>query len=196
MRSGMSVRATTRDMARRGALALVLVCVVGAGRAEAQGEPGGWLLTPFLGIGFGGNLENAPATGGVAFGYSGPRIGFEFELARLHAEQGFPIAFETNVWSYAVNGIYSFTDDRGFTPYALAGIAWQRASADLSALPGGPFPFDDTTTEASFNIGVGLRTMLSEQAGLRIDLRYTNGNDLAPDFWRIAAGFVWRFGVR
>jgi hypothetical protein len=38
--------------------------------------------------------------------------------------------------------------------------------------------------------------MLTSNAGLRVELRYTNGKDLAPDFWRVSAGFLWRFGRR
>jgi opacity protein-like surface antigen len=188
-------------------LALALL-VLGGGfvKAEAQQPPPppqqqpslffderAWEITPFIGIAFGGGLDTTPATGGVAVGYGGRGWGFEGEIARLKAEQGVPTPFEFTTWTVMVNGTYGF-EREGFTPYGLFGVGFQRVNADLSDVPG-EFP-DDSATEFAWNIGVGLKSMLTHRAGLRADARYVSGRNLAPNFVRLYGGFIWRIGVQ
>jgi opacity protein-like surface antigen len=186
-------------------LALALLVLGGwFTKAEAQQPPPqqqpslffderAWEVTPFIGAAFGGSLETTPATGGVAIGYGGRGWGFEGEIARLKAEQGVPTPFEFTTWTFMLNGTYGF-EREGFTPYGLFGVGFQRVNADLSPVPG-VFP-DDSATKFAWNLGAGLKSMLTRRAGLRADVRYVGGRDLAPDFVRLYGGFIWRFGMQ
>jgi opacity protein-like surface antigen len=174
------------------AAAFLLMTCAGAS-AQAVTEDA-WTLTPFLGVVFGGNVENAPATGGVALGYGGRGLGVEGDLAYFKAEQGVLSQFDTAVWLYGLNVLWQFAPRGSAIPYALGGIAWQRTSADLEGIPGTVAVEDGAT--ASFTFGGGLKAMLAERAGIRLDLRYVNGRDLAPDFWRLYGGVTWKFGLR
>jgi hypothetical protein len=51
---------------------------------------------------------------------------------------------------------------------------------------------DDTSTQFAWNWGGGIKSAISDRFGLRADLRYVNGDDLAPDHWRLYGGFVIR----
>ena len=55
-----------------------------------------------------------------------------------------------------------------------------------------PLVTDDTSTVLSWNFGGGLKTAMNERWGLRTDLRYFNGDDFAPDHWRLYAGVILR----
>ncbi len=182
----------------------ILLLFAGTGTAAAQApqvssfdpDAAGWIVTPFLGIAFGGKLETAPATGGVSIAYGGRTLGFDGEIARMKGEQGRPERFETTVWTFGLNVTYDFDTERAFSPYGLAGIVFQRASADFSELVTIP-EIESTDTATSWNVGAGIRTSLTERAGIRIDLRYISGRgDLAPDFVRLYAGFMWRLTPR
>jgi opacity protein-like surface antigen len=177
----------------------VLILTLGVAKADAQQQPSlfmedrAWEVTPFIGVGFGGNLETSPGTGGVAFGYGGRGFGFEGEIARLRGEQGTPTPFDFTTWTFMLNGLYGF-EREGFTPYGLFGIGVQRVSADLTAIPG---EFDATDSSFAWNVGAGLKTWLTHRAGLRADVRYIGGRGpIGPDFVRLYGGFIWRFGLQ
>lgn len=63
--------------------------------------PEAFNITPFVGFDFGGNLENTPATFGVALGCGlTTRFAIEGELsAAPGAEQGVITQFDTSLWS-------------------------------------------------------------------------------------------------
>jgi opacity protein-like surface antigen len=153
-------------------------------------EPEGLTLTPFLGFGFGGDYENTPASFGAALGYGmSPRVSVEGELYFAPGgEQGELVEFDSSIWSASANVLYHFTGE-DFTPYVTAGIGI--LSADTEAEMTGLIS-DDTSTEFAWNWGGGLKSAISERFGLRADLRYVNGDDLAPDHWRMYGGFVVR----
>jgi len=67
-------------------------------------------LTPFVGLGFAGNLENTPGTFGAALGYGWtPRVTVEGDFfVAPGGEQGVIEAFDTNVWSLSANVLYHF----------------------------------------------------------------------------------------
>jgi opacity protein-like surface antigen len=185
---------TTSEIGRY-TVALTAVLVLGAASASAQAvADDSWNVTPFLGVVFGGNVEDAPATGGLALGYGGSGLGVEGEVAYFSAEQGVLTRFDTSVWLFGINVLWEFAPRGRAIPYALGGIAWQRVDADLADVPGSIDVESDTT--ASFAFGGGLKTMLGERVGIRLDLRYVNGNDLAPDFWRLYGGITAKFGLR
>jgi opacity protein-like surface antigen len=150
-------------------------------------------ITPFVGFDFGGNLENTPATFGVALGYGiTSRIAVEGELsAAPGAEQGVITQFDTSLWSLTGNLLYHFVvPDANFTPYAAAGLGLLSGNADVEAMT--DLVDDDTTTVFGFNFGGGIKTAMNSNWGLRADLRYFNGDDFAPDHWRFYGGVVLR----
>lgn len=163
-----------------------------AGPAPLPVEPEAFTLTPFLGFGFSGNLENTPATFGVALGYGlTPNVAVEADLSFAPGgEQGVITEFDTSVWSLSGNVLYHFTPDLDFTPYVAAGLGILSGDADVEDLT--PLVTDDTSTVFAWNFGGGLKTAMSERWGLRADLRYFNGDDFAPDHWRLFGGVVIR----
>jgi opacity protein-like surface antigen len=153
-------------------------------------EPESFNITPFLGFGTGGDLENVPATFGAALGYGlNERWSVEGEFAYTpNSEQGILTEFDTRVWTLSANALYHFRTEN-FSPYLTAGLGLIGAEADL---PGPIADTDDGTTELAWNWGGGLKTAMNENWGLRADLRYFNGDDLAPDHWRLYGGLVFR----
>jgi opacity protein-like surface antigen len=154
-------------------------------------EPDGLTLTPFVGAGFSGNLESAPAALGIALGYGwSERVAFEGELSIApNASMGTPIEFDTSFWTLSANILYHFTQ-QSVTPYITAGLGVLGSSPDL---PTELFPgVDDRSTTFAWNIGAGVKTAISDRFGLRADLRHFNGSDLAPDHWRVYGGMVIR----
>lgn len=155
-------------------------------------EPEAFTLTPFLGVGFSGNLENAPAAFGVALGYGlTPRVAVEGDLSfSPNGEQGVITEFDTSVWSLSANLLYHFTPDYDVTPYVVGGLGILSGDADIEDVT--PLVTDDTSTVFAWNIGAGVKTAMSERWGLRGDLRFFNGDDFAPDHWRLFGGVVIR----
>jgi opacity protein-like surface antigen len=154
-------------------------------------EPDGLTLTPFVGAGFSGNLESAPAALGVALGYGwNERVALEGELSIApNASMGTPIEFDTSFWTLSANVLYHFTRE-SVTPYVTAGLGVLGSSPEI---PTELFPdVDDRSTTFAWNIGAGVKTAVTERFGLRADLRHFNGSDLAPDHWRLYAGVVVR----
>lgn len=153
-------------------------------------EPESFNLTPFLGFGVGGDFENTPATFGAALGYGiNERWSVEGELAFTPGgEQGTLIEFDTSVWTLSANALYHFTTEN-LSPYLTAGIGVLGADADLE---GTGIIDDDTTTDFAWNWGGGIKTAMNQNWGLRADLRFFNGEDLAPDHWRLYGGVIFR----
>ena len=158
--------------------------------APLMPEPEGLTLTPFLGFGFAGDFENTPASFGAALGYGmNSRVSVEGELYFAPGgEQGELVEFDSSVWSASANVLYHFLQ-QDFTPYVTGGIGLLGADteAESTGLIG-----DDTSTEFAWNWGGGVKSAISDRFGLRADLRYINGDELAPDHWRMYAGFVIR----
>lgn len=146
-------------------------------------------VTPFLGFGLGGDLENTPATFGAALGYGvNERWSVEGELAFTPGgEQGILTEFDTSIWTLSANVLYHFTADN-FSPYVTGGLGLMGADADIPAT----IDADDSTTEFAWNWGAGIKTAMNQNWGLRADLRFFNGDDLAPDHWRLYGGVVIR----
>jgi opacity protein-like surface antigen len=153
-------------------------------------EPDNFTLTPFIGVGFGGDLESAPATLGVAVAYGlTPRWAVEGDLHfEPDAEQGELFEFDTSLWALSANLLYHFTGER-VTPYVAAGLGFATVDANLEDTG---LLADDTSTELVWNWGGGIKTALSERFGIRADMRYFTGDDLVPDLWRIYGGVVIR----
>ncbi|HSK08645.1 MAG TPA: outer membrane beta-barrel protein [Vicinamibacterales bacterium] len=150
-----------------------------------------WIVTPFIGAGFSGDLQNSPLNLGAAVGYNvTSRVTVEGQFGYMGAEQGDVFRFDSNVWTLDANVLYHFTEqyaDRQWATYVALGLGMIRATADLE---GAPIleDLDDSTTKLAVNFGGGVKTALTERVQLRGDLRYYTGDDIAPSFWRATAG--------
>jgi opacity protein-like surface antigen len=158
-------------------------------------EPEGFTLTPFIGAGFSGDLESAPAAFGLGLGYGyTERVSLEAELGITpNGSMGTLIEFDTSVWTLSGNVLYHFITQPNFTPYVTAGVGVIGSSPDLPNLPPELFPqIDERTNSFAWNVGAGAKSALSDRFGVRADLRHFNGSGLAPDHWRIYGGLVIR----
>jgi opacity protein-like surface antigen len=156
-------------------------------------EAEGFSLTPFIGLGFSGDLENAPASFGVALGWAlSPRLSLEGDLSFAPGgEQGLITEFDTSLWSLSGNVLYHFLPpEREFTPYVAGGLGILSGDADVEDVT--DVVDDDTSTVFAWNFGGGVKTAMSERWGLRADVRFFNGDDFAPDHWRVYAGAIIR----
>jgi opacity protein-like surface antigen len=156
-------------------------------------ESEGFSVTPFVGIGFAGDLENSPTAFGLAAGYGlNEHISLEGDLYFAPGgEQGVEdvLTFDTNLWSLSANVLYNFTGGETVTPYVAAGLGMLSGDADIEDV--GVIE-DDTSTAFAWNWGAGVKTGLSDRIGLRADLRFFNGDDLAADHWRLVGGVIIR----
>jgi opacity protein-like surface antigen len=151
-------------------------------------ETGAWTVTPMLGFGFGGNLENSPMALGVAAAYNWtPRVSFEGELGYARsARQGVIDPFTSGVTTGNVNALYHFSANN-WAPYATVGLGFGHATNT-------PFGVDASNTALMLNFGGGLQTSLGENVNLRTGVRYYNGNDFVPSFWRPYVGLNFIVG--
>ena len=193
---------------------MIAFCVTGtAGIAQAQTRtttapppstnvvaPGHWTITPFVGVGFSGDLDSGTGALGAAAGYVwSDRIGFEGELNILpSSENSGVLEVGTHVWSLTGNVLYHFTG-RNFIPYGLIGIGFGHAGADLSNVPTTPGSAADLSTSSTnfiVNFGGGVERRFTDRLALRGDLRYFFGGDLVPDYWRLGGGVTIDMGRR
>ena len=150
----------------------------------------GFSLTPFVAAGFAGDYEDTPAAFGLALGYgANDRVSLEAEFGlEPSGTQGEFLQVDTTVWTLSGNVLYHFAQPE-FTPYLALGLGVMGSDPDIGDEL---FPEDDSTTTFAYNWGGGLKSALNEHVGLRGDLRYINGSDLAPDHWRIYGGVMIR----
>jgi opacity protein-like surface antigen len=186
--------------------AFVLASVVQTGYAAAQPgaaqttttiSPGHWTATPFVGFGFSGDLDSATGDFGVAGGYVwDPRLSFEGELSFLpSSENSGLIEVKTHVTTLAANVLYHFAG-RKFVPYAVAGIGFAHAGADVNSTS--PLVASVSTSSNHFiaNIGGGAERLIRGNTAVRGDFRYMFGSNLVPDYWRLTAGVTFGFHAR
>lgn len=202
-------------------LAAAFLVFLGGAAAPASAD---WLLTPYLGVTFGGeadfgdvgdfddNLERKVAYGVNASWMGGGIVGFEIDFGStpnfFEATSG-PSDFEwgdSNMTTLMANVIVGAPvggqTGVGFRPYGSAGLGLLRSNVDATAL------FDDlSTNELGFNVGAGAHAFFSDNVGLRGDIRYFRGLggddggdallELTTDdlnFWRGTVGVTFRFG--
>jgi len=159
--------------------------------------PGTWTVTPFIGVGFSGDLDSGSKDFGVAGGYTwSPRISFEGEFNLLPTtEVSTGVEFNSQEWSLTGNVLYHFSG-RNFVPYGVFGIGFGHGSIDeesaLITLPN----IDTSSTEFIVNFGGGVERQIRQRMAIRGDLRYFFGGDLVPDFWRLSAGVTFQLPKR
>jgi opacity protein-like surface antigen len=175
-------------------VAAVLGIGVGDARAQALSvvEPNTITVTPFLSGSFGTSNGGDSSLGiGAAIGYDWTRrLGFEFEIGRVFDIAGDTANLDWSLTNFSGNVVVHFDAPR-LTPYATAGLGWERSSLG--------FDDDDpildldvpSSTEIAWNFGGGVKVPVNERILARADLRRFQVNDLAPDHWRLYGGLTF-----
>jgi hypothetical protein len=155
-------------------------------------DQGVWTLTPFISSGFAGGLDGGAVNVGLAAAYNWtPRVSVEGEFGYMPgAEQGPITPFEANVVTLSANALYHFAV-QDVAPYVTIGGGLARASGDDPL-----FGVNQSSSVFALNFGGGVKARLTETTRLRADLRYFNGRDLVPDFWRAYAGLTFNIATR
>jgi opacity protein-like surface antigen len=180
-------------MVRKAFGAAVLALVLSASPAAAD-----VVFTPFLGPTFGGQTLDERLNFGASLGIQGDGVlGFEVDFGHSPNFFGrFPFGtFDGGrVTTFAGNLILgSPLGVGGVSPYATAGLGLMRLHVNGAAAL--------TRTDAVANIGAGLTGLVSENVGLRADVRYFRNFDRIEelnlghfDFWRGTVGITFRLG--
>jgi opacity protein-like surface antigen len=185
------------------ATAILVLCIVSGAAAQQPAPPtntnvtpGEWSITPFLGVGFSGDLDSATGALGAAAGYNwNSRISLEGEFNLLpSSENGGLVEVDSTAWTVTGNLLYRFAP-RPLRPYAAVGIGFGHASVDTS-LSGPIAGISDSSSEFVVNFGGGVERSIRDNMRLRGDLRYFFGGDLVPDYWRLSAGLTFAIGRR
>ena len=178
--------------------AAVLTVLVLATPARAD-----WLLTPFLGVTFGGDTPNEQVNYGLSFGFLGGGVfGVEFDasITPNFFDSGNPAVplEDSNVSTVMGNLMLSIPGP--VRPYATGGFGLVRIGATSV---GNVFDINDNSF--GFNVGGGIMGQFSEHVGVRGDLRYFRsvqdsnaGDDIDLDlggfnFWRGSLGVIFRW---
>ena len=180
--------------------ALALACSIGTA-ATAQADV---RLNPFAGVTFGGDAPANKFAGGLSVTFMGAVAGFEFDMGYapdfFNENPDFALVGDSNVTTFTGNVIVG--PGRGkVQPYGVFGLGLVR-----TRVSSGDELFDDVTTnDFGLSIGGGVLGMLSDNVGLRGDLRYfrslqdnTDDNDLDVTiskfgFWRGSVGLTFKF---
>jgi hypothetical protein len=182
------------------ALAVSLLLVTAApARADV-------LLTPFLGVTFGGDTPNEQVNFGASLAFLGAGIfGLELDAAITpnffdSDDDGVPLE-DSNVSTFMANLMVAAPGNTpGVRPYGSAGVGLIRTRVtSVGNL------FDLNENSFGVNLGGGIIGQLSERVGVRGDVRYfrsvqdsDGGDDIDIDlggfnFWRGSLGVTFRF---
>ena len=167
-----------------------------------------WLLTPYLGVTFGGDTEGQHITYGGSLGWMGAGvIGLEFDGAFapdvFDTDDGVDLAIQdSNATTLMANLIVGapIGGQNGVRPYVSGGAGLIRTRvADVDEF----FDIDDNSF--GVNIGAGVIGFVRENFGIRGDIRYFRGVQDADvgddfdfdlgsfDFWRGTVGVTFRW---
>ena len=182
-----------RTFLTRGALigALALVPTTGYAQSQSVAEPRTVTVTPFLGVSFGTSNNLGSSLGlGAAIGYDWTRnLGFEAEFGHVFDVAGDDDNLDWSLTNINANVIYHFDVPR-VTPYAIAGLGWERSNPDFEV----PDPLALTagsSTEVAWNLGAGVKVPVGDRLLARGDIRRFQVNDAAPDHWRLYGGVTF-----
>lgn len=181
-----------------GGLALVALL------AAAQPAAADWLLTPYLGVSFGGATDGQHVTyGGSATWMGASAIGVEIDgsYAPDLLEGSGEIAPKANAATLMANLIVGIPlGAPGLRPYVSGGAGLLRTSLSSD---NDLFNVDDNSF--GVNVGAGVIGFVRENVGLRGDVRYfrrVQDSDASDDidldlsgfdFWRATFGVTFRF---
>ncbi|MEP7117095.1 MAG: outer membrane beta-barrel protein [Acidobacteriota bacterium] len=186
---------------RKRVLTAVFLLLMSASAARAD-----WLLTPYLGVTFGGDTPKEQVNYGLSAAFLGSGIfGVEFDAAItpnfLDTGNNSDIN-DSNVSTLMANFMLSAPHHTpgGLRPYASAGAGIIR----IKATSVGNF-FDISDSNFGVNAGAGVLGQFSDHVGVRGDIRYFRsvqdsaaGDDINLDFarfnfWRGTLGVTFRF---
>jgi len=184
-----------------------------ANQAQAQVNI---LVSPMVGVDFGGNAgcpplngplngprlnecQEKPVNAGVSVGAVGTRYGIEEEMAYAPNILGHAPGFSSSVFTLMINGVL-IPKVGALRPYALAGMGLIRTHVELTTE--GTFATPDSNF--GWDAGGGLIGFISGRLGARGDLRYFRSAENTAvvgftlpnsklDFWRASAGIVLKF---
>jgi opacity protein-like surface antigen len=188
-------------MTRTLTITTLAVALLAAPAREARADV---LLTPFLGVTFGGDTSEQQVNYGLSAAFLGAGI-FGLEIDASLTPEFFGSDREgiddSNVTTVMANLVLSApTESPVIRPYVAAGFGLIRAKATSV---GNVFDFDDNSF--GVNIGGGVVAQASDRIGIRGDLRYFRRVQDASDdedfdldlagfnFWRATLGVSFRF---
>jgi hypothetical protein len=190
------------------AIVIATALLISAGHASAQTaaqrpttttviDPGHWTVTPFIGIGFSGDLDSATGAFGAAGGYVwSERVGLEGEFSMLpSSEASGLVELSSDSWTLTGNILYHFAG-RNWVPYGVFGIGMGHGSVDVESTDPLLNALDSSSTEFVVNFGGGIERRIRDRMAFRGDLRYFFGGDFVPDYWRASAGLTFDMGRR
>jgi opacity protein-like surface antigen len=176
--------------------------------AQARAD---WILTPYIGVNFGGDTIDNNVNYGASFGFMGAGI-FGLEADVSYSPNFYDISdsfdlldSEGNVTSVMGNVIIGAPIGglgRGVRPYASAGVGLLRSNVtSVGNL------FDVNENSFGMNAGAGVMGFFTDHVGLRGDIRYFRAfsdDDIDSDvdidlkagdfdFWRGTVGLTFRF---
>jgi len=183
-------------MRRHITAAVFLICVT-ATTARAD-----WLLTPYLGVTFGGDTPKQQVNYGLSAAFLGNGIlGLELDAAVTPNFFEADDVEDSNVSTFMANLMVAAPSSTpGIRPYASGGVGIIRSKATSV----GNF-FDLSENSFGVNVGAGVIGQFTDRVGLRGDLRYfrsiqdsEGGDDIDIDFggfnfWRGTLGVTFRF---
>lgn len=181
---------------------IALTCAfAGATPREARAD---WLLTPYLGVTFGGDASGQHVNYGLSAAFLGAGV-FGVEVDASFTPQFFgddtaPIE-DSNVSTVMANVMLAApTQTAALRPYASGGVGIMHTKATSV---GNVFDLDDNSF--GVNLGAGVISQVSDRVGIRADIRYFRsvqdsdaGDDIDLDlggfnFWRGTLGVSFRF---
>jgi Outer membrane protein beta-barrel domain len=186
---------------------LIVAALLGFALATPAPARADWIFTPFVGGVFGGDTPASSVSFGADIGYMGAgAVGFEVDFnVAPNFYKDTTTAFDGNVTSLMANVIVGApiggTHGIGVRPYVSGGAGLLRSRVDDA----GQFFGQITSNDWGIDVGGGVMGFLSDNVGLRGDIRYFrdlqdrnagNGVDLGLgkfDFWRATGGVTFRF---
>lgn len=152
-------------------------------------QPGSFEVTPFIGLGFGGDTDGSTLALGAAGSYNfTTNLAIEAELSILPDTVGDTDLIDTKVTTFSANGVYHFDTGGIVLPYATLGLGFGHVGLKNRTLE-----LDEGHTELAVNLGGGVKANVAERIQVRGDLRYFNINDVGGDYWRVYGGVVFKF---
>jgi opacity protein-like surface antigen len=178
------------------------VLLAGAMPADARAQV---LITPYAGATFGADAPATKLNTGVSLAFMGDVAGLELDLGYTpdffnEDDDTVVLIGDSNVTTFMANLILGYQDeDAPVRPYFVGGLGLVRSRVDLGDL------LDDVSTNHwGFTLGGGVTGMVSDNVGLRGDIRYIRSlEDPEPDdevelavgnfdFWRATVGVVFQ----
>lgn len=179
------------------------VLLAGAMPADARAQV---LITPYAGATFGADAPASKLSTGLSLAFMGDVAGLELDLGYTpdffnEDANNVVLIGDNNVTTFMANLVLGYQDeDAPVRPYFVAGVGLVRSRVDLGDL------FDAVNTnDFGVTLGGGLTGMVSDNVGLRGDIRYIRSlQDPAPgddevslaigkfDFWRATIGVVFQ----